>query len=51
MTAYNEAIKLDPLVSVEISAHVLASTQTMVEMYQGILTDMGSPAGATTNAA
>ena len=51
MTAYNEAIKLDPLVSVEISAHVLASTQTMVEMYQGILTDMGSPSAPTTTAA
>ncbi|MCK9631206.1 MAG: tetratricopeptide repeat protein [Methanoregula sp.] len=48
MTSYNEAIKLDPLVSVEISAHVLASTQSMVEMYQGILTDMGSPDNGTT---
>lgn len=42
MTAYNEAIKLDPLVSVEISAHVLASTQSMVEMTSGILNDIGS---------
>lgn len=43
MNAYNEAIKLDPLVSVEISAHVLASTQSMVEMTSGILNDIGSP--------
>ena len=51
MTAYNEAIKLDPLMSVEISAHVLASTQTMVEMYNGILTDMGSPDATATTVA
>jgi len=51
MTAYNEAIKLDPLMSVEISAHVLASTQTMVEMYNGILTDMGTPGTTATTAA
>ncbi|MDD1693666.1 MAG: tetratricopeptide repeat protein [Methanoregula sp.] len=43
MEAYNQAIKIDPLVSVEISAHVLATTQSLVDMYQGILTDMGSP--------
>lgn len=47
MTAYNEAIKLDPLVSVEISAHVLASTQSMVEMTSGILDDMGPAVNAT----
>jgi tetratricopeptide (TPR) repeat protein len=47
MTAYNEAIKLDPLVSVEISAHVLASTQSMVEMTSGILNDMGGSANAS----
>lgn len=41
MDAYNQAIKIDPLVSVEISAHVLASTQTMVEMTSGILNDIG----------
>jgi hypothetical protein len=40
--SYNEAIKLDPLVSVEISSHVLASTQTLVNMYQGIMNDIGS---------
>ena len=37
MAAYNEAIRLDPLMSVEISAHVLAATQSLVEMYDGIL--------------
>ena len=40
--SYNEAIKIDPLVSVEISSHVLASTQTLVNMYQGIMNDIGS---------
>ncbi len=43
MAAYNEAIKLDPLMSVEISAHVLAATQSLVEMYDGILDDIGTP--------
>jgi tetratricopeptide (TPR) repeat protein len=42
MASYNEAIKIDPLLSVEISAHVLASSQALVEMYQGILTDMNA---------
>jgi TM2 domain-containing membrane protein YozV len=42
MAAYNQAIKLDPLVSVEISAHVLAATRSLVEMYDSILDDMGS---------
>lgn len=43
MAAYNQAIKLDPLMSVEISAHVLAATQSLVEMYDGILDDIGKP--------
>ncbi|MDD5142217.1 tetratricopeptide repeat protein [Methanoregula sp.] len=43
MEAYNQAIKLDPLMSVEISAHVLAATQSLVEMYDGILDDIGMP--------
>lgn len=43
MAAYNQAIKLDPLMSVEISAHVLAATQSLVEMYDGILDDIGTP--------
>jgi tetratricopeptide (TPR) repeat protein len=43
MAAYNQAIKIDPLMSVEISAHVLAATQSLVEMYDGILDDIGSP--------
>lgn len=43
MAAYNEAIRLDPLMSVEISAHVLAATQSLVEMYDGILDDIGKP--------
>ena len=47
MAAYNEAIKIDPLLSVEISAHVLAATQSLVEMYDDILDDMGSPNPAT----
>lgn len=42
MTSYNEAIRIDPLVSVEVSAHILASTQSLVEMYDGILDDIGS---------
>ncbi len=41
MACYNEAMKIDPMVSVEVSAHILAATQSLVEMYQGILTDMG----------
>jgi len=43
MAAYNQAIKIDPLMSVEISAHVLAATQSLVEMYDGILDDIGTP--------
>jgi uncharacterized RDD family membrane protein YckC len=39
--AYNEAIRIDPLTSVEISGRVLSSTQTLVGTYQGILDDMG----------
>jgi len=47
MAAYNQAIKIDPLLSVEISAHVLASTRSLVEMYDSILDDMGSPDATT----
>jgi tetratricopeptide (TPR) repeat protein len=43
MAAYNQAIKIDPLMSVEVSAHVLAATRSLVEMYDGILDDIGSP--------
>lgn len=41
ITAYNEAIRIDPLTSVEISGRILASTQVMVGTYQGILEDIG----------
>ena len=39
--SYNEAIRIDPLCSVEISGRVLASTQVLVGTYQGILDDLG----------
>ncbi len=39
--AYNEAIKIDPFTSVEISGRVLASTQALLTTYQGILDDIG----------
>jgi uncharacterized RDD family membrane protein YckC len=47
--SYNEAIRIDPLLSVEISGRVLASTKTLVTTYQGILDDIGidTTAGAT----
>ncbi|NLD57556.1 MAG: hypothetical protein GX651_05410, partial [Methanomicrobiales archaeon] len=41
ITAYNEAIRIDPLTSVEISGRILASTQALVGTYQGILEDIG----------
>ena len=47
MAAYNQAIKIDPLMSVEISAHVLAATQSLVEMYDGILNDIGKPVSSS----
>jgi len=47
MASYNQAIKIDPLMSVEVSAHVLAATQSLVEMYDSILDDIGSPATTT----
>ena len=47
MVDYNQAIKIDPLLSVELSAHVLASTQALVGMYDSILDDMGSPDATT----
>jgi|GEM_PF-791270 len=39
--AYNEAIRIDPFTSVEISGRVLASTQVLLGTYQGILDDIG----------
>lgn len=47
MADYNQAIKIDPLMSVEISAHVLAATQSLVEMYDGILNDIGTPVSSS----
>lgn len=41
INAYNEAIRIDPMCSVEISGRVLASTQVLVGTYQGILDDLG----------
>ncbi|HEX3001626.1 MAG TPA: tetratricopeptide repeat protein, partial [Methanoregula sp.] len=43
MASYNQAITIDPLMSVEVSSHVLAATRSLVEMYDGILDDIGSP--------
>jgi len=40
--SYNEAIKIDPKTSVEISGRILASTQALIENYEGILKDIGS---------
>jgi tetratricopeptide (TPR) repeat protein len=40
MASYNQAIKIDPFVSVEISSHILASTQDLLNTEQGILNDM-----------
>jgi tetratricopeptide (TPR) repeat protein len=42
MESYNKAIKIDPFMSVTISSHILASTQTLLNAYEGILNDMGS---------
>ena len=42
MESYNKAIKIDPFMSVTISSHILASTQTLLNAYEGILDDMGS---------
>jgi tetratricopeptide (TPR) repeat protein len=42
MDSYNQAIKIDPLVSVEISSHILAATQDLLNTEQGIVNDMGS---------
>jgi tetratricopeptide (TPR) repeat protein len=39
--AYNQAIKIDPFTSVEISGRILASTQALLTTYQGILDDIG----------
>jgi tetratricopeptide (TPR) repeat protein len=39
--SYNEAIRIDPMTSVEISGRVLASTQVLIGTYQGILDDIG----------
>ena len=50
--SYNEAIRIDPLTSVEISGRVLASTKALVGTYQGILDDIGidnSTANASAN--
>ncbi|MDD5189202.1 MAG: hypothetical protein PHF57_13440, partial [Methanoregula sp.] len=40
--SYNEAIRIDPKTSVEISGRILASTQALIENYEGILKDIGS---------
>jgi tetratricopeptide (TPR) repeat protein len=40
--AYNQAIKIDPFTSVEISGRILASTQVLLDTYQGILEDVGT---------
>jgi len=47
MESYNQAIKIDPFVSVEISSHILAATQDLLNTEQGIVNDMGS--GNTTS--
>jgi len=40
--SYNEAIKIDPKTSVEISGRILASTQILVDNYAGILDDINT---------
>jgi hypothetical protein len=40
MESYNHAIKIDPFVSVEISSHILASTQDLLNTEQGIVNDI-----------
>jgi|GEM_PF-807395 len=40
--AYNHAIRIDPFTSVEISGRILASTQVLLDTYQGILEDVGT---------
>jgi TM2 domain-containing membrane protein YozV len=40
MESYNHAIKIDPFVSVEISSHILASTQNLLNTEQGIVNDI-----------
>ena len=47
MESYNKAIKIDPFLSVEISSHILASTQNLLNTEQGILHDMSN--GNTTS--
>jgi tetratricopeptide (TPR) repeat protein len=37
---YNEAIRIDPFTSVEISGRILSSTQSLLTTYQGILDDI-----------
>jgi tetratricopeptide (TPR) repeat protein len=39
---YNEAIKINPMKSVEIAGRVLASTQNLVDNEKGILDDIGN---------
>jgi tetratricopeptide (TPR) repeat protein len=38
---YSEAIKIDPFVSVEVSARIIAATQNLLNTYSGILEDIG----------
>ena len=40
--SYNEAIKIDPKTSIEISGRILASTQILLDNYTGILDDMNN---------
>jgi len=40
--SYYEAMKIDPMTSVEISGRVLASTQTLLDNYEGILDDINN---------
>jgi tetratricopeptide (TPR) repeat protein len=39
--AYTQAVKLNPLLYVEVSGSILASTGALVSTYQGILDDLG----------
>ena len=40
--SYNQAIKIDPFVSVEISSHIFAATQDLLNTEQGIVNDMSN---------